>query len=95
MCRELFSLKLIDIAVAIICLASNFDSKNVLGFTENSLNLICKKMANDVIESINVSASRKSLKSIHLKKENDFGSHCNSLNSSNFNENGLNMLKLT
>lgn len=93
--KDLSSLKLIDIVVTIICLASNSDSKNVLGFTEDSLNLICKKMANDVIESINVSASRKSLNSIHLKKEDDFGSHCNSPNSSNFNENGLNMLKLT
>ena len=42
--------------------------KNVLGFTENSLNLICKKMGNDTSAALEVSAIGNSKNSIRFHK---------------------------
>lgn len=42
--------------------------KNLLGFTENSLNLIYKKMANDTTATIEVSATGNSANSIRYQK---------------------------
>jgi len=42
--------------------------KNLLGFTANSLNLMCKKMANDTTETFKVSAIGGSANSISCQK---------------------------
>ena len=42
--------------------------KNLLGFTENSLNLICQKMTKDTVATVEVSAIGKSANSIRYQK---------------------------